>query len=254
MNFIKRLLFKILGIRRYLLVVSRMFFVFYNIKLIKGNKLFDCHYFVKKLIREGNVVIDVGANLGYYSVIFSKLVGSGGKVYCVEPVNLYRQILEKNTKQFSNVEILPYALGDDDNKQIKMGAPSKSNYFSHGRTHVLKNEDECSIVFDATVMRPESLFSHLTQLHYIKCDIEGYEGVAIPLFEKVIDNFHPIVQVEIASDNFDKLSNFFREKGYRKFYLKGERLIEFFKKTDEHFGDIFFLPSDNIDSFKHLMQ
>lgn len=226
----------------------------YNIKLIKGNQLFDCHYFVKKLISEGNVVIDVGANLGYYSVIFSKLVGFGGKVYCVEPVKLYRQILEKNTKQFSNVEIIPYALGDDDNKKIKMGAPSKANYFSHGRTHVLKNEDECSMVFDAVVMRPESLFSHLTQLHYIKCDIEGYEGIAIPLFEKVIDNFHPIVQIEIARDNFDKLSNFFREKEYRIFYLKKERLIEIFKENDEHFGDIFFIPSEKIDHISQFTQ
>jgi len=249
MNLIKRLLFSLLGVKNYLLVVSRTFLLLYRLRLIKGNKLFDCHYFVKKLIKNGDTVIDIGANLGYYSVIFSKLVGNSGKVYSVEPVQLYRRILENNTRSCKNVEIIPYALGETDEQKIKMGAPSEANYFSHGRTHVLDKNDECSMVFDATVMRPDTLFAHLNSLQYIKCDIEGYEGIAIPLFEKIFDRFQPIVQIEIAGENMASLTNFFKSKAYRVFTLKGERLKEVLSESQKTFGDFFFVPANKIEMF-----
>lgn len=246
MNFIKRLLFRFLGAKKYLLLVSKVFFLLYRLKFIKGNKLFDCHYFVNKLINKGDTVIDIGANLGYYSVIFSKIVGSKGKVYSVEPVELFRQVLESNTRGFSNIEIMPYALGEINDEKIKMGAPSQSTYFSHGRTHVLTQNDDCSMVFDAVIKRPDALFAHLSELHYIKCDIEGYEGIAIPLFDKLIDRFKPIMQIEIAGDNIEPLFNFFKMKDYHIFYLKGEQLIEMKQNGDESFGDFFFVHKSRI--------
>lgn len=253
MNGIKRMLFRLFGVKRYLLLVSRVFFMLYGLRFLKGNQLYDCHYFVKKLIGKGNVVIDVGANLGYYSVIFSKLVGFSGKVYSVEPVALFREVFQQNTTKYSNIELLPYALGAEDNQNIKMGVPSKSEYFSHGRTHVLKNDENCRMVFDAVVMRPETLFLNLTSLDYIKCDIEGYEGIAIPLFEKIIDRFHPILQIEIERENFEKLYRFFKEKGYLVFCLKGERLIEVVDQNDEYFGDVFFMPPARIEHLQKYM-
>jgi ubiquinone/menaquinone biosynthesis C-methylase UbiE len=39
---------------------------------------------VNKLIHEGDVVLDIGANVGYYSLLFSKLVGNRGKVYAFD--------------------------------------------------------------------------------------------------------------------------------------------------------------------------
>ena len=205
------------------------------------------------MIKNGDTVIDIGANLGYYSVIFSKLVGNSGKVYSVEPVQLYRRILENNTRSCKNVEIIPYALGETDEQKIKMGAPSEANYFSHGRTHVLDKNDECSMVFDATVMRPDTLFAHLNSLQYIKCDIEGYEGIAIPLFEKIFDRFQPIVQIEIAGENMASLTNFFKSKAYRVFTLKGERLKEVLSESQKTFGDFFFVPANKIEMFSRYI-
>jgi len=41
--------------------------------------------FVKDKIKEKNIVLDIGANIGYYTLIFAKLVGNNGKVFAFEP-------------------------------------------------------------------------------------------------------------------------------------------------------------------------
>ena len=51
---------------------------------------------VKKLIKNGDVVLDIGANIGYYTLIFAKLVGNSGKVFAFEPEPENFKILQKN--------------------------------------------------------------------------------------------------------------------------------------------------------------
>ena len=50
---------------------------------------------LKQNIYQGNTVLDIGANIGYYTLIMSKLVGSTGKVYAFEPEPKNFEILKK---------------------------------------------------------------------------------------------------------------------------------------------------------------
>lgn len=72
--------------------------------------------FVWRYLRPGDIFIDIGANIGLFTVIAAKRVGKGGMVYAFEPASLPRQRLEENVKlnQFRNVSIQPFALSDQE--------------------------------------------------------------------------------------------------------------------------------------------
>ena len=251
MNTIRRLLFRLLGVKNYLKVISKLFFIFYNLKLLKGNPKFDCHYFIRKLIKEGDHGIDLCENTGYYSRNFARLVKTNGRVYSVEPVAMFREVLEKNTTDFKQLTILPYAVGENDGAEIKMGIPYSSKYFSHGKTHVLDNENEnLSVTFSATMKRPGSLFGDISRLDYIKCDIEGYEGIAIPLFEEVLLKHRPILQIEIDEKNKQELLAFLERMGYLPFWVDGEHLKPINAQAR---GDLFFIHSEKTAALQGLI-
>ena len=64
---------------------------------------------VKREIKEGDLVIDVGANIGYYTLIFAKLVGEKGKVYAFEPEPRSFKLLKKNVEEnkYQNIMMVP---------------------------------------------------------------------------------------------------------------------------------------------------
>jgi FkbM family methyltransferase len=63
------------------------------------------------LIRQGDVVWDVGANMGLYSKKFSAITGSAGKVFAYEPSPTNLQCLNTAVASLANVRVLPVALG-----------------------------------------------------------------------------------------------------------------------------------------------
>jgi len=71
-------------------------------------------------IQNGDVVFDVGANVGEYSLLASKKVGNDGKVICIEPNPLALQELSANIElnYFTNLEILNCAVGKKTGKSI----------------------------------------------------------------------------------------------------------------------------------------
>ena len=246
--FIKQALYKILGVKNYLIVVSRLFFISYTLGLLKKNKTFDCHYFIKNLIKNGDHVIDIGANLGYYSRLFAKLVGPNGKVFSVEPVTLFRKVLKINTSSFKNTTIIPYALGTEDNKSIVMGIPKSNKYLRHGLTRVLNtNENEpFEFTFEEKMFTPVTLFGKFERCDYIKCDVEGYEIHIIPQLEFLLKPFQPIIQIEIEPVNRKPISDFLLLLSYSAFYLKDELLHPVGENSEEIDGDLFFVPQNKM--------
>ena len=252
--FIKQLLYRILGVKNYLIVVSRLFFLSYNFGILKRNKTFDCHYFVRHLIQKGDHIIDIGANLGYYSRIFSSLTGSKGKVYCVEPVTLFREVLAVNLKGSKNSTIIPYALGDEDDKPIVMGIPKSNKYLRHGLTRVL-NENETGafeFTFTEKMFTPLTLFGQFERCDYIKCDVEGFEIHIIPQLEFLLKPFTPIIQIEIEARNRTLIFDFLSNYNYQSFSFVGGMLSPVDAKMDVE-GDFFFFPEHKLEFIKPFL-
>jgi FkbM family methyltransferase len=247
-DLLRRVLYKILPLETYLSVLSKMYFISFNRGWLKKNRVYDYPYFLQKIIERGDVCIDIGANLGYLSVVFAKLVGKNGKVYSVEPIKPVLSVLRKNTAQFSQVEIMPYALGTE-TKSIKLGNNTldKKGFMASGSHFVLDKDEVAGIEFEAEMRQGSELFADLKKLHFIKCDIEGFETVVIPEIKPVILKFQPLVLVESNGEDRKQMLEFFEDMNYKGYVVNDELLYP--AKLDEKW-DILFIPAKKMDMMR----
>lgn len=209
------------------------------------------HYFVSKLVRKGDTIIDIGANLGYYTKIFSRATGIEGTVWAVEPVPLYREILKKNIAGASNIIILPYALGEKESLEY-MGIPGDQPY-RHGLTRIITAaEKDAGRSLRVEVKTPSALFSNLEKLDYIKCDIEGYENRVIPGFIDIIKHFRPVLQIEVIQDNRRVINDLLFKEGYLA-YIPFKKGLRRTGRSEMPKDDIIYIHRDRHDITEHLI-
>ena len=220
--------------------------------LLKSNPKYQYHYFAKNLVNAGDTVIDLGANLGYYSNLFQQWVGEQGKLYAVEPVIPFNEILQWKLKDKKQVTIFPYALGTED-KNITLVIPKNLSYLSTGLPNVYDSEthgnlDDYGFKFSATMKKGSELFKDLNRLDFVKCDIEGYEEFVLPEMEAVIAKFKPIIQVETWGPHKKVVEDFLHGKGYSSFYLEKGKLKSTSAGYPETIVDFIFAHPGNLAS------
>lgn len=248
-NKIKSLLFKLLQIGGYLTVVQKSYVAGLKLGLLKNNPSYQWHYFVTSLVKEGDYILDIGANLGYFTLQFAEKVKQGGHLYCVEPVAPFRKQLQKLTAGKPNITLLPYALGEESDKQVTLGIPvefQKLGYLRHGTTTLLYGGSKAdgTYSFEATMKKGSELFANLPKLDYIKCDIEGYETVVLPEMKAVLQKYQPLVQLETWGEHLMVMYNFFQTLGFSAYFLQNKKLHPLESKDQSRWGesDILFVP------------
>jgi len=193
---VRSILLKSFGLEGYLAIVSDAYLRITNLGFLQ-NKYPEL-FFLKKIIKPGFVSIDIGANVGYYSTNISKLSGVTGKVLAIEPVPLFANVFKRNAHKFAlkNITLHQTALGAE-NKKIEMGTPVIDGVFRHGLTHVLSAENDNTELetFEAEMKIPDELFANITQLDFIKCDVEGYEIYLFPHLLNTIKKFNPLIPI-----------------------------------------------------------
>ena len=102
-----KLLYRILPLGGYLQTVSAMFFLSHRLGIGRHAPATEYTFHLDRLMRAGDLAIDIGANLGYYARLMSRIAGRNGHVYAVEPVAPIRRVLERNLSGCGNVDILP---------------------------------------------------------------------------------------------------------------------------------------------------
>ena len=224
---LRALLLKTLGTERYLSLVSRIY-----IQLIKSGKMkakYPELFYLEQLVKPGFVCIDIGANVGYYSTMLSRLCGTNGHVHAVEPVQLFQSVFNRNMRVFgcTNVTLHPVALGGS-TSTITMGTPIIDGVFRHGLTHVVQTDEDTTGMhtYSVNMRNPDDLFEHLQRVDFIKCDVEGYEVFLMPHFTNLIEKFKPLIQIEISSpSNRESIIYLLNKFGYKPFKLVGDTLI-----------------------------
>ncbi|MES2689886.1 MAG: FkbM family methyltransferase [Bacteroidota bacterium] len=220
-------LLRSLGHRNYLALVSDVY-----IRLIRNGflkKKYPELFYLKQLIKPGFVCVDIGANVGYYSVFLSQYAGKTGQVHAVEPVDLFAGIFSKNIASFGlgNVSLHHTALGGE-NKTIQMGTPVIDGVFRHGLTRVIDDKTDTDMqTYEVQMRVPDELFASLQRFDFLKCDVEGYEVFVMPHFMQTITKFKPLIQMEISSkENREQIFKLFTPVGYKIYGLTGNALAE----------------------------
>ena len=143
---------------------------------------------IKKELKKGDVVIDIGANIGYYALMESRLVGNKGKVYAIEPVDENVKSLKKNIKlnNCSNIEVYKTAIGEK-GKTDKMYIAEYSNWnsFIDHKRHIIGTRD-------IKVISLDNFLKNKKYPNFIRMDVEGYEYSIIKGMKKVLKSKRPL--------------------------------------------------------------
>ncbi|MFR9620123.1 MAG: FkbM family methyltransferase [Rikenellaceae bacterium] len=238
---IHKFLYKILPLRTYLRVVSGMLFLLQRLGYGRQSEMLEYIYHLEKLLSAGDVAIDIGANLGYYSRTMARIVGAQGHVYSVEPVIPIFDTLRYNTRKFRNITLYNIALGTEE-RSITMAnnTVASEGYFCTGQNFVQESAASDDEEFSATMKRGSELFAQLTRLDLIKCDIEGYEVVVLNEMRSIIERHRPVILLESGGEKRQQMIELFvAELGYTAYTLVNGVEIALSKSSEK---DIIFRP------------
>lgn len=249
---VKRFLYKLLPESWYLLLLHRGFYFLLDIGALKKDKRFKYHYFVRKLIRQDDTVVDIGANLGYFSRQFARSTRKG-KLISIEPVPAFHKVLTRVLRRYPQVQIHHCALGSE-NGELTMVFPETRGVMRTGLPHVKTDKDSKADFKQAVVKvrKGSELLHNEARIDYIKCDIEGYEAIVFTELLPLLSKHLPIIQLEIAEQNTEEILQLLSSLGYKQYGLADFKLIpDQVPQTEQ--GDFLFVHPDKIERISHLL-
>jgi len=190
--------------------------------------------FVCDFVKRGQVCIDVGASFGWYTILFSKLVGPTGHVHAFEPIPHTFDVLQKNIilNRCSNVTLNNIAL-DATNGQKDMFLPDIGVSGSFHLHEYKKNYQTISCrtrAFDDYCLKKK-----INHVDFIKADIEGAELLMLKGGINIIKSSMPVMFLEIQKKSTNlfgykpkEIFEFLLGLGYKSYYVSDEaNLIKF---------------------------
>lgn len=204
--------------------------------------------FLHKFLTEDMVFVDVGANLGEYTLFAAKRL-TQGKVLAFEPLPKMNSLLDENVSlnHFKNVSILHYGLSDNNGilpiHEIESEHEGLSTFYPGDRK--IKNRIDVPLKsFDK-----EFDYFEIARIDFVKMDIEGGELNALKGAKKSIDRFKPVVMIEINAPTYkaagysvDDVYQFFESLNYRPYKINKQGNLEV-STNKPHFANIVFKPS-----------
>jgi FkbM family methyltransferase len=192
---------------------------------LKSGKPWEPHFktVVQHLVKEGDTVLDCGANFGYNSVIMSKQIGPTGKLFAFEPQRIIHQQLCGNIilNNIYNANVYNIALGNEKGITHMNPVPYDLDWVNIGDTSIGNGGD---------VVEIDSLDNYwLDEPDFIKMDVQGYELFALQGGEKLIKQSLPDIFIEVEEHQLakfdvtkDQLFDYIKSFGYRMFRIDNE--------------------------------
>lgn len=176
---------------------------------------------IHKLIRPGQVVIEVGGHIGYLTVIFQHLVGADGVVVVFEPSPQNLKYLRRNVLGGGDVRIETKAVSDEEGEAdfYVEDLTGQNNSLIAGYEVFKGNASNAGIKVVTSIQRVEVTTldaycqSEGVKPDFIKIDIEGAEKQALLGAADTIRDHKPIFMVEVTRDH-DEIYAFMQRMDY----------------------------------------
>ncbi|CAB1064576.1 hypothetical protein D1BOALGB6SA_9372 [Olavius sp. associated proteobacterium Delta 1] len=143
-------------------------------------------------LHKGDIVVDIGANVGYYALLEAKIVGYKGKVYAIEPVPESVELLRENVQlnKYSNIEIDQMAIGD------KTGVASMyvGNWLNRSQMKDLDiyKQELLEHEISTVISTLDDFLENKPFPNIIRMDVEGYEYNVIKGMKRILEKKRPL--------------------------------------------------------------
>ena len=204
-------------------------------------------------------VIDVGANVGFYSVFFAKSIGDNQRVLSIEPTPGALKLLKKNIQQndcAEKVTIFNGVLSDTKGELSINMIPGMEEYSSLGKlAHSAVDEKKKTSIQVSSETLDNLVAEYKLEPGIIKIDVEGAEFLVLNGAEETIKKYHPTFVIEV-SDHLSKslqttssmLFQFLENFNYKITDMHGS-LINAVQRNQFN-GDILAVSNFNNDTYK----
>ncbi|QLQ30638.1 MAG: FkbM family methyltransferase [Candidatus Thiothrix singaporensis] len=173
-----------------------------SVQLLGGGYEQHLFKFFNQTLKPGMVFMDIGANIGFYSMFAASKVGADGKVISFEPntENCRLILLGMHRNKFQNIALYPFALGDRTGYAL-FSTHIGSNGGLIADTEAMLLNPNCTIV---PIIPLDNLITE--KVDVIKIDVEGAEGLVVSGAKGLLEKHRPIVASEFSLEMLSRVS------------------------------------------------
>lgn len=186
-------------------------------------------FMLKKLLKENDTVLDIGANIGEITLSCASLVPSG-RVYAFEPVSSIYDELQKNialNPHLSNIHVIKQGVGNAI-AEVPIYHDSKDQYNEGTFSMYSENFNHTKFIENIKLTTIDHFVEDqkLSQVNLMKIDVEGNEIFALQGAKQTLLRYHPYLIIELSRKNIaaanyhpDDIIAFLSQLGYNGFYI-----------------------------------
>ena len=198
---------------------------------------------IKARLKPGDCFVDVGSNVGYFTLLGSQLVGPAGKVVSIEAVPRTFGLLAANiaANPAENVRPLNVAVWDKEEQLTLFVSPDVIDCTSTAIPSLAEGRglrEKCNVAAAplSSLLTPDEVAA----ARLIKIDVEGAERQAIAGFGRVLERGRKDLEIviEIAIEAFDDVTRFFREQGFFCYHVENDYSVKGYINGIEHKGPV----------------
>lgn len=219
--------------------------------------------FFINFLKDGDVFFDVGAHVGYYSMLASALVGEKGRIFSFEPTPRTFKSLEENAKTKKNITAYNNAVLDQETEiEFFDYGPKFSafNSFKKRTSDEIFFKDKAERIVVKTVSLDKFCKKNNLAPTLIKIDAEGSEHLILAAMSDILNTSRPLVTIEVSGgeewkDNCMQSIKILTEKGYDCYEISLEGYLSKHTIRDVYtYDNLLFVHPTKKSTISHLLR